>query len=487
MRVVTPTWLPDGRAIVAAVSDGDAPFDLVELRLDGDEAQRINLTRTGFSNGAESAFWPDVSSDGREIAFVAYSAAGYDVYIKPFSSTPDDTVGPVRRWSPSEDAMPRTSSGTPPVTVVPQVAASPYSPFNTLSPTYWTPLLQSDSYQTRLGGFVTGADVLGRHAYTLAASWLTQRGYMTSPLPSGPDWTVSYAYTRWQPTYFGSLSRETQFRRLAATASTTATTHAVVRHEAQAGLLLPLTHIRQTSRAFVSMVDTRASDLLDDRTVDARLVSARFAFAHDTSRRYGYSISREHGVNVGATFELTRRALGGVADADTTTVDARAYLPGLERHHVVAVRTTAANAAGDNAARQSFELGVVAASPSVIDFASDAVGLFRGNVTGSIYATRFASTNVEYRLPLKTIERGYGTLPLMLRTMHMAAFVDLLQAKEIGATATRHLAAAGAELSMDAVVGYSLPGAVSVGAAWTMPRRDGARDLRVYVRLGRAF
>ena len=209
--------------------------------------------------------------------------------------------------------------------------------------------------------------------------------------------------------------------------------------------------------------------------------------SNNTSRQYGYSISREHGLNLGGTVEFTRRGLGATADADTATVDARAYVPGLGRHHVLALRAAAADARGDAAARQSFEIGVVSVSPSGLDFGSSAVGLFRGVVTGASHANRLVAASVEYRLPLKTIERGYGTLPLMLRTLHSSAFLDVVHAKDVGSSETRRYAAAGVELSLDAVIGYALPGSVSVGAAWTMPRRDSASDARVYLRLGRAF
>lgn len=485
VRAVTPTWRPDGRAIVAALSIALDPFDLFELHLD-DPSASLRITHTAHSTGPDGAFWPDVSPDGREIAFVGYTSSGYDVFVVPYRA---ETL--TRAFVPggTEDtagSYTRPIDPTPPLSRTEPTPPAPYSPLATLLPTSWMPLLISDTYQTRLGGAVSGSDVLGRHGYTVQGSWLTQRGFMTSPLPSGPDWQVSYAYTRWQPAYFGSLSRETQFRRMAATPSTAASTHAAVRHEAQAGVLWPIVRARRTSRALVSIVDTRASDLLDDRTVDARLVGARVAFANDTSRRYGYSISREHGMNVGGTAELTRRALGGTADANTMTVDARGYLPGAARQHVVAVRAAAARSSGDNAARQFFELGVLSASPSVIDFGSSAVGLFRGTIADSNSTTRLVATNIEYRLPLKFIERGYGTLPVMLRTVHASVFVDLLQAQDAGA-ATRRFEAMGAELSLDAVVGYSLPGAVSVGAAWTMPRRDTKRDVRFYIRLGRAF
>ena len=58
------------------------------------------------------------------------------------------------------------------------------------------------------------------------------------------------------------------------------------------------------------------------------------------------------------------------------------------------------------------------------DFGSDAVGLVRGLDSSDLLGTRAAVVNLDYRLPLKQIERGVGTLPIFARVLHGAVFVD---------------------------------------------------------------
>ena len=152
----------------------------------------------------------------------------------------------------------------------------------------------------------------------------------------------------------------------------------------------------------------------------------------------------------------------------------------------MAVRAAAGVSNGDSLARQSFRLGAKSASENVIDFGGDAIGLFRGGNGSLVAGSRIAVGNVEYRLPLALIERGHGTWPLFLKSVHAAAFVDA--GRVTGSTATsvawRH--AAGAELSLDGVAGFAMPFTASVGAAWG---HDAGRSLgaSAYVRIGHAF
>lgn len=189
---------------------------------------------------------------------------------------------------------------------------------------------------------------------------------------------------------------------------------------------------------------------------------------------------------MGTTVELARRALGSRAQATTATLDVRGYLPGMGPHHVVALRAAGGRSQGADLARQLFSLGAVGASPSVIDFGSSALGLMRGGVPGITTGDQLIVGNVEYRLPLAILERGRGTWPLLIRTLHSAVFADVAQlrgASRVGAAWTR---AVGGELSLDAVAGYGLPFVATVGVAWG---GDSGRPAgtQVYARIGRAF
>lgn len=469
-RIVTPAWRPDGRALVAAADFDEGWFELYEFPLDGtNEARR--LTRS------TGAVWPDVSADGRQLTFAGYTARGYDVFVTPY-----EAIG-----EPARQLRTVVAPAAPPAAVEPLVSTG-YSPFSTLAPTTWTPLVVAASDQTRLGGTVFGNDVLDRHAYGVSLSWLVDGPSVVPAVRTAvPDWSAVYAYRRWTPAYFGSASRETLFRRVRVNASAAAAQVAVVQDQQQAGILLPLVRVRTSAQALASVVRTESRYRLVDGDRTSTLVAARGALAGDTTQRQGYSISRETGLNTGATIELARTALGSSANATTVTADLRAYLPGAGLHHVVALRAAAGSSAGLDLARQSFQVGAVGASPSVIDFSSAALGLFRGATHGTPSGSRLLVANAEYRMPLAIVERGRGTLPLLVRTLHASVFVDAARLRgSLSQADEGWRRAAGAELSTDVVIGYALPMAASVGVAWSHDAA-GTHGATVYARLGRAF
>ena len=81
----------------------------------------------------------------------------------------------------------------------------PYSPWPTLRPTWWTPIVEGDSTQVRLGAATAGLDVLGYHGYNAAATWLVSGpAAAESPGAAAPDWAISYAYQRWRPTVWAA-------------------------------------------------------------------------------------------------------------------------------------------------------------------------------------------------------------------------------------------------------------------------------------------
>lgn len=466
-RVVTPTWRPDGQAIIAAADFDEGPFDLYEFPLHG-ASRALRLTHTA------GAIWPDVSRDGARLAYAGYTADGFQIFEMslPQGSEVARLLGPSSAVAPA-----------PPEPVV----ADRYSPLATLLPTYWTPYIVRDIDQVRAGGFVGGADILARHAWSLSASWQLQGPEVVRALDTPtPDWSASYAYTRWQPVLFSSVAKSEVFRTVTATTAADATRIAGVEHEAQAGLSLPFLHVRRSAQLLAAVAATDRQYRLANGDRSNRTVAARAAAAFNSSQRFGYSISRERGLLAGITVDVATRALGSRADATTATLDFRAYLPGLRRHHVVALRSAGGVSNGSDLARQQFSLGALNASAGVMDFSSGALGLMRGGLVGAVGGNRLAVGNAEYRLPIKTIERGRGTLPLFLRTVHASVFADVAQLRGDGRTAAGWTRAFGGEVSVDGVAGHGLPFVATVGGAWG---RDGSRPgiTQFYARLSRAF
>jgi hypothetical protein len=191
---------------------------------------------------------------------------------------------------------------------------------------------------------------------------------------------------------------------------------------------------------------------------------------------YGYSISQEDGTALGITTEFAPQALGSSADTTATTVDWRLYLPVFAQHHVLAIRFAGGRSTGDPTVRRTFHLGGGQSNLSTTDFGRDAISLMRGFASDTFAGSRVALLNAEYRWPLMRPQRGYGTWPILLH-----AWDRQFEAKDLKTSI-------GAELSLRAVVGYSLPLTGTVGGAWG---RDGSGivqgGMSWYARFGWSF
>jgi len=476
-RMTTPTWRPDGRAVLLAVAPREQTFNLYEYSLDPPAPPRQLTHTTG------GATWPDMSADGRTVAFVGYTVDGFDVFTMPYVGPADAEagsagVGPAEA-EPHEDKADAASLA----------AARPYSPFPTLRPTSWEPIIESDSDQVRLGAAIAASDVLGYHFYAAAATWLAS-GPDEAPTPhaSVPDWNLYYAYGRWRPVFWVTTESTTSF--FAGPVAPTGEPLPVTLRQRQieGGVSFPVNHARVNHLALASLLRSRDEFTAIDGTGVRDRAAVRGAWSTATARKYGYSISPESGVRIGGTAEAVRRALGSTQDATTLTGDARLYLPMAAAHHVLAVRLAGGASTGDVNTRRNFLLGGAGPNPAVVDFDRDALSLLRGFPANRFAGNHVALTNVDYRFPIARPQRGAGTWPLFLHTLHGAAFADAGHAWSNRFDANAIKTALGGELSADVVAGFFAPLTVTVGAAWGHDGSGAAPDRTTfYFRVGRAF
>jgi len=262
-------------------------------------------------------------------------------------------------------------------------------------------------------------------------------------------------------------------------------------------MLLPFRRVRETRSVLASVhasslqvecSECGAAGILSERRASIR-TGVSFANAHE----FGYSVSPEEGMRAGVTAEVSRAAARADLAAPVKgtgialTADLRHYRRLGPRHGVLALRAAAAGFWGDAAAEQTFSASGNGPQSGGFGFGVDAIGLLRGFEEGAIRGTRAAVLNVDYRLPLRRIGRGFGTVPLFVRNFHGSVFADIGDAWT-DRTRWRDLeTSVGIEISTDAVVGFALPLTFTAGAA---VRREGAsrdRDLVVFGRIGRAF
>jgi hypothetical protein len=485
-RNVTPAWTPDGRTILFASDRDDRPFNLYAVDVT-DEAAASGpaplLQVTDFETGAS---YPDVSPDGGQIAYVGYGSAGYDLFMLPFDRA-------TWREVPAGfgGAAGNGNSGTvrPPDRVAaPSMPASqPYTPWPTLLPRYWVPAFEQSDQQLKLGAGTSGSDVLGRHNYAATVLYRVA-GQQGAPGSRRYDWAVGYTYDRWLPAFFVDASDRTHFLRDVALDNGAFSTADLREQNGEIGVFLPGAHVRHQQSVTASFNLQRQTVNVGGFAIARSGRNAmRLAWFFNSAKLYPYSISREQGATLGMTGEFVRKALGADASADATTVDGRAYLRLGGRHAVLALRAAAGVARGDLRTSRFFYLGGPGPNAGPVDFGSDAFNLLRGFDQNEFGGTHVAVLNAEYRVPLLRVERGFGTWPVLLRSLHAAGFFDAGKAWTASFSDLPFARSAGAELSADFRFGYELPLTTTVGIAWPHDPRDGERPPAVYFRIGRPF
>ena len=334
-----------------------------------------------------------------------------------------------------------------------------------------------------------GYDALQYHSYAATVTWL-------AALPAGAatngattiDWQLSYAYNRWRPVPFASVSMQTSFFAGPPTDRGVPTSAVLREQQVEGGVLVPFVHTRSSHAVLASMVRIVDEYTLATRALSLNRTAARAAWTSTSAHTYGYSISPEAGVTVGATAELIRSAFGAFADATTITGDARAYVPGLARHHVLALRASGGSSTGNVNVRETFLLGGPGPNLSTTDFGRSATSLLRGFGANTFAGTHVTVLNADYRMPIARPQRGIGTWPLFLHTIHAAAFADAGHAWTQTFRTSDIKTSIGGELSTDLVAGYFFPFTATAGAAWGHDGSGAVKDgATVYFRIGHAF
>ncbi len=460
-RNVGPVWLPDGSGLLFSSDRDGASFRIYAAETATGIVRRLRGT------GAD-ARTPVLSPDGGELVFVASTADGYDLHSLPFD---------LAEWSAPIPAAPGPAIAAPAAAGnsadVPRLKDSPYSPWPTLAPRYWVPLIETRNDDLFLGAATSGFDALGRHAYIATGAWAVPR--------NRPDWQLDYTYSRWSPTLFARASDTVAGWRDGERRS----------RELTAGALLPVRRVRWSSTTLAAFHASR--DVLDCPTCEtpvvdtARRSAVQLGWSLSNAKSFGYSVSAEEGAGVSVTGELARRALGGDGDAGAAVAEARGYWRMLPRHAVVAARVAGATSWGDRRLRRVFDAAGSGAQSAGFDVGPGAIGLVRGFSSADLFGFHAAVVNLDYRFPIAWPQRGVGTWPVMLRSIHGALFADAGQAWDGSRANARTRQSFGVELSADTVLGYSLPLTLTAGGAWREDPSGKRRGWGAFARVGRAF
>ncbi len=450
-----------------------------------------------MTNVVHGAYQPVVSPDGRTLVYVSYSHRGYDLARMPFDPS---------RWRDPEalpeDVFERADAA--PETVAPQSDFAtwdrPYNPWATLRPRALTVDVSTDGYGPQLGLRLTGADILGRHAWNARLGIGLVRG--------DPNLDVTYVYRGLRPTMrlrlYRSVDAGTGYRVGRVSPGWVAERYG---GESEVSItfpgrfdahLLALTYDASYVRAYGGLpglyryIDPNEAP--PSFPFEGWLAGLRATWSYSRVQRYAYSITAQEGVSAFATVRVADPMLGSAVGSVDASAGVSAYIPmpwGVDRRrHILALHVGAGVGTTDLGERGIFALGGFPAfnSASLLDAlrtGAMAGGIaLRGYEPAARVGSQFELFNVEYRFPIVQAQRGLSTLPVFVQRVWGDVFCDVGHAAFGRFNVDNVAVGAGAEAMIDLVLGYVVP--ITVRAGWAHGFMTDGSD-QFYALLGSPF
>jgi hypothetical protein len=499
--LTAPSWTPDGQGIVY-LSEASGTPTLVLQRTTSTMHQSAPVILASAPTGLSS---PEVSPDGRSIAAVTLRADGYHVGVAPWTAP----SGPSEGSAPS----PAVIADFPSQREAPG-AYTRYSPWRTLLPRYWYPVIEdAPGRGTRLGAQTAGSDVVGRHAYSAFVAIPT-----TGSFPVG-GFGYRYSGLR-RPLIDAGASQDFDSEGELSSVNTGQVLGTLLERTRDASVAATFVRPRVRSGASLTLGAgvERRDFLTDPGELLVRLDTAyqrAYTFprvflgaSYTNVQRAALSISQEDGVSLAATVRERWRTDFTSRTRSTSVVGTAAAFKSLDlpgfAHHVLALRL--AGGLADRRAGTALEVG--GTSGTVVDLLPGyTVGEgrrtfgVRGFSSASTFGTRAATATLEYRAPLVLTSRGIGLLPFFLDRSSLTLFgdygiADCASTPLYVTTCARPprigmpIASAGAEVLLSAaILEWDAPQTLRFGLAVPVVGRErvGAKQVSPYLAFGLAF
>ncbi|MDY0161645.1 hypothetical protein [Desulfobotulus sp.] len=425
-----PSFLPDGRILFSADYDGRYEIHVLDPRTGATE----QWTQT--PGGAFRPRWA-----GRQgLMFQTYTAQGYRLIqiqhpkvLKTFSR--DFRMGlrdyPLVFQEPVKGREEKA-----------------YTPWSSLRPRYWFPVWLFDDDTSQLGFLTSGSDALGRHAYTLQATWDVKNDLANGRFTYVCDnrWSLmlerSHGFSRF------SWNGESLDLRQQKDRATLQRNHALYFLENRVAVHAGMVHERDTW--------IRAWPGMRLRDVNTNLVGLGITFQDEE-------------------FYLETPGVGWGMYADLV-VESHDLLPGDYKGPVVQGQirktwdlpgrsTLEARLAGGYADKEGrpFHMGGVRIWEEGRLFGRDEATL-RGYPRSVQWGNVYAAQRLTFYPWLYRMERNLSLMPLGLGDISAGVFVDSGSAWEEGES-MRQLTGAGLELRMELVLGYRIVAPLILGYA----------------------
>lgn len=406
-----PVWSPDGKFILFS-SDPDRIYNLYAYRVEDGKFFKV-------TNMLAGAFYPTISPEGKEIAFIGYSSQGYDIYRLPYEP---------QSWKPVEfpkEAIPAWTGY--PTTKYP---IRPYDPLPLMVPKLWLPI----PWPGGAGVATFSFDPLFKHFYGLIAGWNFEK--------NRPFYEFSYVLNEFTPISFS------------ASADPSGSSQGVE------GLVpLSLSFARQQ---LLSLGYKRAERPPQQETQDGS--STKPSITHTISGTYSFRSTRQQDLfqdllQVSVGVEL-KNIEGSKVWRKKLILDWREdfRLPLIESHWLRLKLIAGWTDADED--EEKFKLGGPYGRFVLRGFGSEA---FKGK--------QAISASLQYDFTLFSVERGLGHWPIFFDDLSLSLFVDVGMAADQLKLQELKLGF-GAELGLSLTLGYYQSLMLIAGVAQGLGERE---------------
>ncbi|MBX3192843.1 MAG: PD40 domain-containing protein [Labilithrix sp.] len=437
-----PSFSADGRYLYFH-SDRTGIMNVYAWEIATDKVHQVTNVTSG-------AFMPEPSPDGKNLAYIGYTSAGYDVFSMPLDPS---------RWT---EAEPYVDERPPAPTIsTKRWKPKPYSAWPTLIPRRYGVQVTEGSFGRAVIVSAAQADLTGFHI--VSANSIVE---LEQPTLQG---TLGYSYARlpfnagvslfrsiapragfqlgqnYKPTVIqesvGFASSITYDQPSAYDARSYVVTHSISRTGAQ----IPIP---------IERLDPYETPQFPARGFASTL---HFGYAYSNAERYLWSVGPERGYSLALSFDVTHPGIGSDFEGFVTNGDFTTYflMPWL-RHHSLALHLGAGTSGGVFPGRGAFYVGSFVDLP-LIDTVRDI--LIQGGITLRGYppvilaGRSYTLGNLEYRFPIVNVDRGASTLPFQLNRVTGAVFFDYGSAFD-QIDAAKYKSGTGAEVWFDTTLGY---------------------------------
>jgi hypothetical protein len=410
-----PTWSPDGRRVYFS-SDRTGIFNVYVHDLATRETRQVTNVR-----GA--ALMPAVSDDERTLVYVGYRSTGFELFTMPLEPARflDALPPPDERPAPPPEPLPVA------------MKHERYDPWPTFGPRNYTISIAPGDYSSSaITISASSSDIVGQHVASI--------DLRVDPDAPAPTASIAYGW-RGGPVDLGvSVSRAVRPR-----GGYFVGGQEVLYDESDVSVAPSISY--PLSRAFVSQSVSLS--------YSASIVSADLPFPVDVSPlapvtvrppegylgslRASYALSTAEGSRAaagalrGSSLRVTASYAGEETGSDESLygveIDAATYVPmPWPGFHVLALRASGGVVEGSYARRGFYYVGGYDfASNDAIDAlggALDGAFVLRGYAPSTYRGSGYVLSTAEYRFPIVRPDAGLSTLPLYLRRIDGAAFLD---------------------------------------------------------------